>query len=199
MAARRVYIIGGSGSGKTSLAAQVGQRAGLPVHHLDEVARVGSGNGPLRPAAERDAMVKQIAGAGLWVVEGIHVGWTDDLLEAADVIIWLDHVNWPRAGGRLVRRFVGQAISEGRRQRGWRRFLRLRDYGRHLRELAAALPEARGYHRSDAEAAGRAGGGESAVSRAATAELLARYGDKVIHCRAAADVDAALRRVGRTG
>jgi hypothetical protein len=192
MAVERILIIGGSGSGKTTLAQRISQESGLPIHSLDDIARVGGGGGPERSLTERAAGVGRIVGSKRWIAEGVHLGWTDDLLEAADAIIWLDHVDWPRSSGRLVKRFVGQAIAEARRQRGWRRFLRVRDYGRRLRELAAAIPESRGYHRS---AGGPGSNGGPAPSRAATAAALAPYRQKLIHCRSNADVDAALRQV----
>ena len=186
--AQRIFVAGGSGSGKSTLAHRIGSRAGLPVHELDRIARIGGGSGPERDPAERERMVSEIRDSGRWVVEGIHLGWTDPLLDAADAIIWLDHAAWARSSTRIVRRFVSQAVGEARRQRGWRRFLRLRDYGRRLRELAAAIPEARRYHREGAS-------GDPAASRAAAAALLARYEGKLIHCRTARDVERALELV----
>lgn len=192
MAPDRIFIVGGSGSGKSTLAGQIGGRTGLPVHELDQVARFGGGNGPERPAAERERMIGEILGSPGWVVEGIHLGWTERLLDAADVIIWLDHVAWVRSSGRVVRRFAGQAIAEARRQRGWRRFLRVRDYGRRLRELAAAIPESRRYHRGSPRSSGDR---SPTASRAAAAAALQPYRAKLIHCRSSADIDAALQRV----
>ena len=130
-------------------------------------------------------MVEAILDSDSWVVEGIHLGWTQRPLEASDTIIWLDHVTWGRSSRRIVRRFVGGAFAEARRQRGWRRYLRLRDYQRHLRELAMAIPESRRYHSDEA-------GGES---RATTENALRPYWEKVVHCRTESDVKAALERL----
>jgi hypothetical protein len=191
MTAERIFVIGGSGSGKSTLARLIGQRTGLPVHDLDQVARVGGGNGPERSAAERASEVTRIIKSGRWVVEGIHLGWTADLLAAADAIIWLDHVSWRQASGRVVKRFFGGAMGEARRQRGWRRFLRLRDYARELRSLAAAIPETRGYHNADGERAD----GDGGPTRDATSAALEPYQAKVIHCRSRSDVERALEKV----
>lgn len=188
MAAERVLIIGGMGSGKTTLAAEIGRLAELPVHDLDQIVRAGGGTGPLRRPEERDAMVTDIVESPRWVAEGVHLGWTEPLLDAAEVVIWLDHVAWGRASSRMVRRFYSQAFAEARRQRGWRRFFRFRDYGRRLAELARAIPESRRYHRESAEA-----------GRSATAEFLTPYQDKVIHCRTSADVREAVAKVATGG
>ncbi len=187
--AKRIYIIGGSGSGKASLAREISARSGLPVHDLDLVARVDGGNSPAREPAERDRLVAEIVASPQWIVEGIHLGWTDPLLAAADSIIWLDHVTWTKSSGRIVRRFASGAIAEARRQRGWRRFFRFRDYARHVRELAAAIPKARRYE---------SGAGDRDESRAATEAALAPYVAKVIHCRTEPDVAAAVARVTGT-
>ena len=176
MRADRIFIFGPSGSGKTTLAAQVGERIQAPVHELDLVARVGGGNGPERSADEREQDLEKILSEPRWVAEGVHLGWTDRLLAAADVIVWLDHVALAGSSARKVRRFMTQAVGEARRQRGVRRFLRVRDYLRHLRELGAAIGESRRDHSTTSE------------TRAAADDQLARYEAKVVRCRTAADV-----------
>jgi adenylate kinase family enzyme len=186
--ADRVFVVGGPGSGKTTFATKLGEQTGLPVHHLDEVARVGGGTGPERSPDERERDVAAIAASERWIAEGVHLGWTDALLEAADAIVWLDHVAWRRSSQRMVRRFVRQALSEARNRRGRERFLRFRDYARRMRDLATAIPEARRYSRNPSS-------GRAEASRAATEHALAAHEKKVIHCRSAADVDTALGRL----
>lgn len=176
-AAERILVVGGPGSGKTTFAAQLAQRTGLPLHHLDEVARQGGGRGPERSAAQRDEDVAAITAAPRWIAEGLHLGWTAPLYAAADVIVWLDHISASRSGGRIVRRFASQALAEARRRRGLGRFLRPRDYVRRLRELAVSLPETRSFPSAELEAA------------------LAAHDAKLIRCRSAADVAAALERL----
>ena len=180
--ANRIYITGGSGSGKSRLAREVASRTSLPMYDLDLVARVGGGNGPAREASERDAMVADILAAQRWIAEGIHVGWTDPLLAAAETIIWLDHVTWQKSSGRIVRRFFDGAVAESRR-RGWRGLFRFRDYARHGRELIAGVLGSRRY---------QGGGAAEEESRAATQAALEPYMSKVVHCRTASDVTAAV-------
>jgi hypothetical protein len=184
MEPERVFVFGASGSGKTTLAAEIGARLSAPVHELDLLARVGGGNGPERTAEERQLGIDSILATPRWVAEGVHLDWAGRLLDAADVILWLDHLAFAGSSSRQVRRFVRQAFGEARRQRGIRRFLRVRDYGRHLRELAAAIGESRRYHSSREPG----DGGSRALDHAAASQALAHYGSKVIRCRSTADV-----------
>jgi adenylate kinase family enzyme len=190
--AERVLVVGGPGSGKTTFALRVAAATGIPVHHLDEVARVGGGTGPERSSAERAADVARIVASDRWIAEGVHLGWTSPLFEAADTIVWLDHVAWRGTSRRMVRRFVTQAIAEARRRRGRERFLRFRDYARRLGDVAKSIPEARRYQRNATSRPGAAGGDPT---RAATERAVAPHTAKLIHCRIAADVDTALARL----
>jgi hypothetical protein len=72
----------------------------------------------------------------------------------------------------MIKRFTSQALAEMRRQKGLRKVARARDYGRRLRELLAAIPESRRYHRSATAAL---------ESRHATAQRMATLGRKVVH------------------
>jgi adenylate kinase family enzyme len=195
VASERILIVGGPGSGKTTFALRLEAATGLPLHHLDEVARVGGGTGAVRSDEERRRDVAAIVESGSWIAEGVHLGWTEPLFDAADTIVWLDHVPWKSSGRRMVRRFVAQAFYEARHRRGRERFMRFRDYGRRLRDLAVAIPEARRYERNGAGAAD--GDAESQPSRAATESAVASHELKLIHCRTAAEVDTAMERLGK--
>jgi hypothetical protein len=188
----RIFIVGGSGSGKTTTARRLAEALGLPVHHLDEIARVGGGKGPARPDAERAAAVAAIVASPRWIVEGIHLGWTDDLLQAADVIVWLDHVSWQDSSRRIVRRFMQQALTEARRQKGLRKVTRFGDYARQLKWLLAAIPESRGYAR------GASAQPERLITRAATRDRLSALSGKLIHCRSVSDVEATVNQLTST-
>jgi hypothetical protein len=191
---RKIHIVGGPGSGKTSLATQLTRRTGLPVHHLDNVARIGGGDGPLRSEAERTRLVEAILSEEGWITEGVHLLWTEPLLEQAEVIVWLDYVTWSKATSRIVKRFFTGAFREMRKQHGLRRFVRFRDYGHQLRTLGNAIVEARHYYgapHKPAEAHTNQGAEDSTLgSWSATAAQLAPYEAKLVHCRSAAEVAA---------
>ena len=176
MTPRRIHITGGQGTGKTTLAARLHELTGLPVHELDVVARIGGGNGPERPVAERDRMVSTIADADAWITEGVQLGWTAPLLDRAEVIVWLDHISPAAASGRMVRQFASGAIRELRTRHGRERFSRIGDYLRHARDLGRALRDTRSANDPDIFAA-----------------ALAAWPDTLVHCTTPADVDAFVR------
>jgi energy-coupling factor transporter ATP-binding protein EcfA2 len=174
---RRILVVGPPGSGKSTLARRLGGALEVPVHELDLVYREGGGNGPLRPPEQRQADVARILGADAWIAEGAHLGWTAGLLAAADVIVWLDHTSPTKRRGRVMRRFVGGAASSARREHGARRFMRVGDYARHLREMVGALRDARNDEAAEIEAA------------------LAPYAERVVRCRTQADVEGLIGRL----
>lgn len=194
MTPRRIHITGGSGSGKTILASRVAALLDLPAEHLDDIARVGGGNGPVRPLDERLAAVGRIIERPAWVTEGVHLGWTDELLWSADAIVWLDYVSDRTAAWRIVLRFARNAWGEMRRRRGRQRFMRFGDYARNLRELVRAVPEARGYYGDRS----RPLGSEAPLTRSATQRKLEPHAKKVIHCRTRPDADRFLATVARS-
>jgi adenylate kinase family enzyme len=189
---QRIHIIGGPGSGKTSLARRLATVTGLPVHHLDDVARVGGGNGPARSVAERDALVERILAVPAWITEGVHLEWTEPFLASADAIVWLDHLSWPRATRRILGRFVQGAVSEVRQRPGKRKFTRFRDYYRNLRALGGAIRETRLYYLDPRTPAPTRL--TLVDTRGGTARQLAPYMEKVIHCRSAAEIEELVRR-----
>jgi glycosyltransferase involved in cell wall biosynthesis len=187
---RRLFVTGGPGSGKSSFARRIASTSGIPAHHLDDIARVGGGNGPERPLEDRMHAIDLILDQDDWVAEGIHLDWTDRLMAGADQIIWLDYVSGSQASRRVVARFLSTALAESRRQKGWRKFARFGDYWRNLRHLVAAVPEARRYYADD-ERSKRLDG---LTRRATTAQRLARFEAKVVHCRDRGESEVWLER-----
>lgn len=87
--ALKIYVIGPSAAGKTRLARQLGERLDLPVYDLDRIAYTDY-KWTIRPRAEKLVATGQILTQSGWIAEGGHLGWTEPLLEAATLIVWLD-------------------------------------------------------------------------------------------------------------
>ncbi|MBV9281848.1 MAG: hypothetical protein JOZ41_17355 [Chloroflexi bacterium] len=173
--------MGGSGSGKTTLARRLAACLEAPVYDLDEIGYEG-GAGPKRPLEVRLADVARIAAQPAWVTEGVFLWWTDELLDRADVIVWLD-IPWRVAAWRIVRRHLGASRAGHNRHPGLRRLIRF-------------LLWVRAYHTATAPAPPTAPDDDSAVNRAATAAHLAPYSSKLVHCRRPSDVTAFLGASG---
>jgi adenylate kinase family enzyme len=144
--ANRIHITGSPGSGKSTLARRLGAYRGVAVVALDSVAYTGADFAD-RDLHARLSEVKAISERPEWISEGIFVGWTDPLLEKADLIIWLDYLSWPGAVLRLLKRTVRGAYKEMRARRGAERFLRFDDYWRHMRQLMSVVVTSREYWR----------------------------------------------------
>lgn len=212
---RRVYIVGGEASGKTTLALDIGVRLGVPVHQLDSVAWRGV-TGPDRPVFdprfqptdelvprgldERLAIIAEMAAADGWIAESKHIGWTSELLEAAELVVWLDHVPLWIAEWRVVQRALRSGSRTMRALPGRGRLRRTGGYFRRARELIAQLRQLRAYYRSNDVRAIDAD--PTAVTRAATQAFLHPHREKLRHIRSDADLRQlldALPPVGSSG
>lgn len=172
----RIHIIGGPGSGKTTLARKLGAYLQTEVYELDHIAFTGR-DFEERPFPDRVVAIDGIANRPTWITEGLFVQWTDELLVRADIIVWLDHLNWERGFLRIARRFVKSAIQEGKKRYGLERFMRFSDYARHMKQLIQVFFSSRAYYETKtSRPTGRI------ESRHTTAAVLKHYRDKVVHC-----------------
>ena len=118
---RRIHVIGGPGSGKSTLARELGASLGIDVFELDRIAFEGV-HFAVRPLEQRLAEIHAIVARPEWITEGVHLGWTDELLHDAEVIVWLDYLTWWRGAIRILRRFGVHAVAEAQAQPGHRKF-----------------------------------------------------------------------------
>jgi hypothetical protein len=169
---RRIHIIGGPGSGKTTLARRIASAQSIPAFDLDTI-EYEHGAGAKRPLADKLSAVRAVAERDAWITEGIFLWWTDDFLHKADVIVWLD-IPWRVAAWRIARRHMMATLSGTNRHRG-------------LRGLWRFLLAARRYHLEPAVTP-HAQDDDAAVTRAATAEALLPHASRIVHCRTSEDV-----------
>jgi shikimate kinase len=118
---QKVAVFGLPGTGKTTLAAEVASRLGVPHHDLD---RVLFGDGAALPLPEFRAQTAALtAGPGGWVVDGNYSKLADVTWHRADVVVWLDYplplIVW-RVTRRNLRMLTGREGSPDTAF-GWRR------------------------------------------------------------------------------
>ncbi|GHO89215.1 hypothetical protein [Dictyobacter formicarum] len=102
----KIHIIGGAGSGKTTLAETLGSRFHIPHYDLDKLGWK-HGMGPLALYVEEALTIIEQPG---WVTEGIYLFWTDPFMHEADYIVMID-IPWSVAVWRVLRRHVVKTLN----------------------------------------------------------------------------------------
>jgi adenylate kinase family enzyme len=100
---RRVMIIGGSGSGKSTFAREIGLRTGLPVAHMDRLFWE-----PGWVEADKMVFLRRVEDAVAtesWVMDGNYSRTWPGRIDRADTLIFLDLPTWLRLW-RVLRRTV---------------------------------------------------------------------------------------------
>jgi adenylate kinase family enzyme/sugar lactone lactonase YvrE len=179
----RLLIIGGPGSGKTTLSVRLARSLSLVPVELDRIGYEG-GAGPRRPLTTKLADVEKLAAGGDWIAEGIFLGWTESLFQRATAIVWLD-IPWRVAAWRIVTRHARKSLRGTNRHGG-------------LRNLSAFLKSARRYYTGPLSTPA-ALDDDGAITRAFTERTLACYEDTLIRCRSNADVERVAARFEREG
>lgn len=115
---KRIVIIGTTGSGKSTLGAEIEQRLGIPHVELDALHwDSGWQEAPDEVMRER---VRQAISAESWAVDGNYGVVRDLSWERAEVVIWLDYalaVNFWRLLKRTLRRaLTREVIWNGNRE-----------------------------------------------------------------------------------
>lgn len=184
MTIQRIHILGAAGSGKTTLARLAAARLNCPWYELDLVAYEGGyGNGRKRMLNERRAELKTILARPSWITEGFFIWWIDDLLEAADVIVWLD-LPWHMSMFRLVMRHIRLSEAGENRYPGLWRFTKFfASWWPYYLERQIRIPNALD--------------DDYGVNRATVANYLAPYMEKVIQYRRPEDVDRFLAQISK--
>jgi hypothetical protein len=136
------------------------------------------------------AAVDGIANRPTWITEGLFVRWTEELLERATIIVWLDHVDWGRGIRRIARRFMQSAVLEAKKREGMDRFTRFPDYIRHIKQFIQVFFSSRAYYTGTIS---RSNG--RIESRVTTAAFLKPHKTKVIHCYNDESVEAFLEYI----
>ena len=67
---QKIAIIGGPGTGKSTLAKNLGKEMKLPVYHIDGIHHLK--NWEIRPTQERDAIISEKVKEPNWVIDGTY-------------------------------------------------------------------------------------------------------------------------------
>ena len=87
---QRVHIIGGAGSGKTTLAKTYAESIAIAHHELDNLYYIEASARTKRDMSARKVMLREITDTERWVVEGIFwQPWIQPSLDRADKIVVL--------------------------------------------------------------------------------------------------------------
>ena len=85
---KKIMLIGSGGSGKSTMARQLGAKLSLKVYHLD--ALLWKPNWVLVPRHEQRDIQNDLVKKDEWIIDGNYGGTMDIRLKAADTIIFLD-------------------------------------------------------------------------------------------------------------
>ncbi len=106
--ADRVLVYGVTGSGKTTLARQVGERTGTPWHSVDDLT--WEPGWVEVPPTEQRRRIAAICGGERWILDSAYSKWLDIPLARVQLIVCLDYPRWLSLG-RLLRRTLLRAAD----------------------------------------------------------------------------------------
>jgi adenylate kinase family enzyme len=114
-------VYGVTGSGKTTLAARLGARTGLPWHSVDDLTWE-AGWEPV-PVEEQRRKIEEICRGDHWILDTAYGQWIEVPMARVELIVALDYprlLSLARLARRTVRRAVdGRPICNGNRET-WR-------------------------------------------------------------------------------
>jgi adenylate kinase family enzyme len=152
----RISVIGVSGSGKTTFAAALAARLGLPYVDMD--ALHWQPNWAMVELDHFRARVVAVAAGDAWVTDGNYGKARDCLWPRAEAVVWLDY-HWSVIAPRLLRRelrliLTGQEIHNGNRvtlrsqvfSRDSLFLFAFHQYRRHRPQIEAALAQPENAH-----------------------------------------------------
>ena len=100
---KKISIIGGPGTGKSTLSKNLGKVSDLPVYHLDAIDHLE--NWKTRDSKERDEIILQKVNEAEWVMDGTYKGTLEKRVEKSDMIIFLNYSKLARLKGIFSRYF----------------------------------------------------------------------------------------------
>lgn len=106
----KISIIGGPGTGKSTLARNLGKELNLPVCHIDSIHHLE--NWKVRNKAERDSIILEKISQPKWIMDGTYRDTLKIRLEKSDFIIFLDYSTISKIKGILSRYLKNRGIEK---------------------------------------------------------------------------------------
>jgi len=97
----KISIIGGSGTGKTTLSENLGPVMNLPVYHIDAFHHFE--NWVIRDQEERDKMILDTVAKEKWIIDGTYRNTLKQRIENSDLVIYLDYSSIEATTGAIMR------------------------------------------------------------------------------------------------
>lgn len=113
----KIFILGGPGSGKTTLAKKIADKYKVEFFELDKIFRLREKRGyKTNEEVDRNELVESFVNKKDWISEGVYrQNWLDKVLQKADIVFILKtHKlirNW-RVTKRTINQIVGREKSE---------------------------------------------------------------------------------------
>lgn len=105
----RISVIGGPGTGKTTLSNALSEKYNIPVTHIDGIHHLK--NWEVRDKSERDKIILDIVSKYKWIIDGTYHDTLTQRLEKSDFIIWLDYSTSSQLKG-VLKRYLKQHGKE---------------------------------------------------------------------------------------
>ncbi|GAA1967743.1 adenylate kinase [Amycolatopsis minnesotensis] len=106
--ADRILVYGVTGAGKSTMAARIAARTGLPWHSVDDLTWEP---GWVEVAAEEQRRrIAAVCEGERWVLDSAYGKWLDVPMARVQLIVALDYPRWLSLG-RLVRRTIARAVD----------------------------------------------------------------------------------------
>lgn len=97
----KISIIGGPGTGKSTLANNLGKELNLPIYHLDGINYLEKWE--IRDKKERDKIILEKINGDKWVMDGTYRSTLESRIKKSDMIIFLNYSTLAKLKGIFSR------------------------------------------------------------------------------------------------